>query len=994
MEARLTGSVSHPLAFVALAGLLCASACSTAPKEAAPPTAELRKATNEPALSAIRQITFAGLRSGEGYLDSSGNRMVFQSEREPGNPFYQIYLFDLRTGAERRVSTGIGKSTCGWIHPNGSQVLFSSTHLDPHAERKQKGEYQAREAGRARRYSWDFDSQYDLFVRDLQSDGLRQLAPAPGYDAEASWSPDGRWIVFASNRHAYARNASISDADAARLGNDPSGFVDLYLADAQGRNVRRLTDTPGYDGGPFFSANGRMITWRRFSEDGTRAEIYTMTVDGGEPTQITHLGAMSWAPFFHPSGDYIVFTTNVHGMKNFELYAVDTRGEHDPVRITHHDGFDGLPSFSKDGKSLTWTSHRGGSKRSQIFLADWDDARVRERIGLPPLPDSSVAPTLEVPADSRPSIEAADLRAHVDALTSDAADGRLTGTPGERIATGYVARVFRAIGLEPAGDNGTFYQDFGFTAGVSMGKDNSLAWDRAGEPTSAWTVDQDWRPLAFSETGDFGDAPAVFVGYGVVAAEDGAPALDGYGDLDVEGKWVVALRDLPSGLSKEARGQLRRHSTFRSKAMIARDRGARGILFVAGPHSRVRNQLTDLRFDASLAGTSIAAATVTDQVAEALLSRPDESLSQLQLRFDETPESVGFALGDVALRVQIDLRQQRRKGRNVIGRLRLSDDPNHETILVGAHVDHLGRGRNASSLAKPDDDGVHRGADDNASGVAALLEAAQQLAHRHASGALDAARDIEFAAWSGEELGLLGSNHFVTQLTDESNPHAGLSKHIAAYLNLDMVGRLEEQLFVYGVGSSEVWPLEIERANAPLGLSVVARPDSYLATDATSFTLAGVPILSAFTGVHEDYHRPSDTADKLDYEGLRLTTELVTRLSASLAQREEAPKFVATDRPKHAGVRSGLSVYVGSIPDYAHTEANGVRLSGVAAGGPAEKAGMRAGDVIVEVGGHVIENLYDYTFALGELTIAESTPVTVMRGGERVSLTVVPESRE
>jgi Tol biopolymer transport system component len=326
--------------------------------------------TESELLTHTRQLTFDGKRSGEGYFSADGKQMVFQSEREADNPFYQIYLLDLETGDEQRISPGTGKTTCAWIHPDGQRILFASTHADAEASQKQKAEFEERTSGRVRKYSWDYDENYELYEYGLQSKALRPLAGASGYDAEGAYSPDGKQIIFASNRHAYSQKLSVAEQE--RLKIDKQYFMDLYLCDADGGNLRRMTEVPGYDGGPFFSADGKRICWRRFDEKGMIAEIWTMAVDGTDQRQLTKLGAMSWAPYFHPSGDYIIFTTNLHGFDNFELYLVSTHPGGKQLRVTHTEGFDGLPVFTPDGKRLSWTSGRNPSKASQIFLADWN----------------------------------------------------------------------------------------------------------------------------------------------------------------------------------------------------------------------------------------------------------------------------------------------------------------------------------------------------------------------------------------------------------------------------------------------------------------------------------------------------------------------------------------------------------------------------------------------------------------------------------------------
>jgi Tol biopolymer transport system component len=228
----------------------------------------------------VRQLTFEGRRAGEGYFSRDARQMVFQSEREPGNPFYQIYRMDLETGDIQRISPGYGKTTCSWVHPSGQKVLFSSTHEDPQARQKQADEIKRRESGKQERYAWDYDDYYDVFEHDGGAGQYRNLTKTRGYDAEGSWSPDGKRIAFASNRRGYSEK--LTDQEQKKFQADPAWMMDIYIMDADGKNVRRLTDAPGYDGGPFFSSDGRRICWRRFSENGAVAEIYTMNVDGSD----------------------------------------------------------------------------------------------------------------------------------------------------------------------------------------------------------------------------------------------------------------------------------------------------------------------------------------------------------------------------------------------------------------------------------------------------------------------------------------------------------------------------------------------------------------------------------------------------------------------------------------------------------------------------------------------------------------------------------------
>ena len=335
-------------------------------------------------LTRIRRLTVEGRRAGEGYWSPDGQRLVFQSEREPGNPFYQIYLMDMATGDVSRVSPGTGKTTCSFINPQTGDVLFASTHHDPTAKQQQEEELKFRASGQERRYSWDYDPEMELYVRSVKTGTLRRLTNKRGYDAEASYSPDGRWIVFSSTRQAYER--PLSAAEQKQLDTDPSYFGEIYImpADADGSGVTRLTNVPGYDGGPFFSPDGKRIIWRRFDERGVIADVWTMNLDGTDQRQITDFGAMSWAPYIHPSGRYIVFSSNKLGFENFEVFLVDIDGTKEPIRVTYSDGFDGLPVPSPDGTRLAWTSSRGGGREGQIYLAQWNHQHALDALAAAP----------------------------------------------------------------------------------------------------------------------------------------------------------------------------------------------------------------------------------------------------------------------------------------------------------------------------------------------------------------------------------------------------------------------------------------------------------------------------------------------------------------------------------------------------------------------------------------------------------------------------------
>lgn len=343
--------------------------------------------TEDDFLSRVRRITVDGRRAGEGYFSPDGTKMVIQSEREEGNPFYQIYELDLTTGDSRRVSPGHGKTTCAFFRPGTLDVMFSSTHHDPKSMALQSEELAFRASGQERRYAWDYDPEMEIYVEDADSGALTRLTDARGYDAEGSYSPDGEWIVFSSMRDAY--NRELSAEEARQLDADPSYFGEIYIMRADGSDQRRLTDVPGYDGGPFFSPDGSRIVWRRFDESGLIADVWSMNPDGTDARLITDFGSMSWAPYTHPSGEYIFFASNKLGFTNFEVFIVDSAGVKTPVRVTYTDGFDGLPVPSPDGRSLAWTSSRGGGEGAQIYMATWDHDRAIAALAAQPARSST-----------------------------------------------------------------------------------------------------------------------------------------------------------------------------------------------------------------------------------------------------------------------------------------------------------------------------------------------------------------------------------------------------------------------------------------------------------------------------------------------------------------------------------------------------------------------------------------------------------------------------
>jgi TolB protein len=310
-------------------------------------------------LSNIRQITTNFARAGEGYFSPDGKKIIFQAEEtKTGNPFYQIYVMDLASGRTDRVSPGDGKTTCAYFRPDGKKIIFASTHLDPQAKAKYAPELETRAENKAKgvrpRYTWDFDKHMDIFEADPDGSNLKRLTDVDGYDAEGSYSADGKQIVFCSQR---------------------TGSLELHIMNADGTGVRQLTKTPNcYNGGPFFSPDGKRVIFRSDRKEKDRLQIYVINADGtGERCLTEKPNWVCWAPFWYPDNKHVIYTGADHGVAgrpNYDLYWLDVESGKE-TRITFAPGADVLPVFSADGTKLMWTSTRDGRQPSQLYMADF-----------------------------------------------------------------------------------------------------------------------------------------------------------------------------------------------------------------------------------------------------------------------------------------------------------------------------------------------------------------------------------------------------------------------------------------------------------------------------------------------------------------------------------------------------------------------------------------------------------------------------------------------
>ena len=576
-------------------------------------------------------------------------------------------------------------------------------------------------------------------------------------------------------------------------------------------------------------------------------------------------------------------------------------------------------------------------------------------------------------------------RAHVETLASEKFEGRMAGSPGERLAAEYIARELARLGAKPLPGAKDYLHTFDFTAGTKDAG-STISVTRAGQPPQQFAATQHVQALSFSDTGEVSGS-VVFAGYGLVVPENQNFGYDSYVGLDVKDKVVLVLRYFPEDADQKTRAILARYSDLRYKAMAARQRGAKAMLVITGPRSPNAGATIPMTFDTALAGSGIVAASISADAGRAIFAAaPDRDLEDVQKSMDTgNPHATGFTLPNVTVSVKAAVERQTQPGRNVVAYLPATSPTtgvDKPWVALGAHYDHLGRGNSGNSLAAKEEAGrVHRGADDNASGTAAVLGIAEALSKQPRR------RHVLVGLWSAEEIGLIGSTAFVNK------PPLAIDQ-LAAYLNFDMVGRMvDNKLTVQATGTSPVWNRVIEQANVAAGFDLVLQPDPYQPTDVATFNGASVPSLSFFTSTHTDYHRPGDTPDKINYEDLERVVEFATAIVKRIGDAPDAPQFTKVEQQTSSGSRAGVRVFTGTIPDYA-TNVKGLLLGGVIGGGPAEQAGLAKGDVIIEIAGQSIANIYDYTYALELLKVGQPVKIIYMRGTERRETTLTPGARK
>jgi Zn-dependent M28 family amino/carboxypeptidase len=568
----------------------------------------------------------------------------------------------------------------------------------------------------------------------------------------------------------------------------------------------------------------------------------------------------------------------------------------------------------------------------------------------------------------------------IKTLTAPVMEGRGDDTKGIAVAARMLEDRYRALGLQPAGTEG-FFQPFNVITGAQLAGKNRLH-EQIGAVAKDLKLRDEFVPFSFSSSGQAA-APVVFAGYGASAEEFG---YDDYAGIDVKGKIVVLLRYEPPGFAaKSGNHGLTQHAALITKAINARNHGARAVVIVNGKLPEGQQDLLT-RFG-SVSGpenAGIILVQVKNNVAQAWFAAAGKSLAALQDQMNAATKPASFAFPEsVRLAIDVNIETTRARVDNVLAYL---PGRSNEYIIIGAHYDHLGYGH-YDSLAPSQIGRIHPGADDNASGTAGVLELARLFSPL--KGRLQ--RGILFASFAGEELGLLGSADWVKQ------PTLPLGQAVAM-LNMDMIGRIRgKKIYIGGVGTGSTFPSILAGAEKNTEFHVETSVGGYAASDHISFVARKIPVLFFFSGLHSDYHKPSDTWDKINAPDAARLLDMIAKVMIQLDTAAVRPSFitVTASADPHEGVAAGgggYGPYFGSIPDFGQSE-NGVRFSDIEPGSPAAKAGLKAGDVLVRFGGYPIMNLYDFTDALRRSKVGEVVQVTVLRDNKPLKASVTLEQR-
>jgi len=576
---------------------------------------------------------------------------------------------------------------------------------------------------------------------------------------------------------------------------------------------------------------------------------------------------------------------------------------------------------------------------------------------------------------AEPPVRSSELLKHVKMLASDKFEGRATGSKGEKKATEYIVRQFKKLGLKPVGENGGWFQTVSMPAGYEVGKKTSFRVKLPGKKKKKLTLGADYYPLSSSASAKV-DAETVFAGYGIVAPEQ---EYDDYAGLDVSGKVVFVFRHAPRAKGdRDYNAAMRKRAPFDAKLKQATDRGALALVVVNDPagFTRPMGRSKRPRPD-TLQKRSIGSAVGRIPYVHMTMAASQKLFASF---FGKTPEELEAAIhaggkpraaslagkGRVTINTQITHKMLH--GRNVCALLEANGRGTvDEVVVLGAHHDHLGYGQWGSLERSPDKrKEIHNGADDNASGTSGLLEAAEYLASRRG----ELRRSILFLTFTGEERGLIGSAHWC------DHPTLPLEK-IVTMVNMDMIGRLDgRKLFIGGTKTSPVLEPLLREVTSEVGIEVTFGAGGRAPSDNTSFYRKKLPVLFFFTGLHPEYHRPADDWDTLDIEGMEQVATLAALTVERIANLPERPKFTKADQGGGGPPRPILGISVGSAD-------GGVAVAGVAKGGPAEKAGLQAGDVIVEIAGKATPGPGQLRQALQRQSIGDKITIRFLRDGKQ-----------